>query len=98
MFPMFHYDGSIMAKLKYSPVRITPGMKFHSSFMCFRNHEFQRIIKWNRRFALLPGQPFTPGFNGGREKSIAGRSHLNDHGIHAVALVHVELANEFIFL
>src|SRR6266481_8884769 len=91
MFPMFRYDSGIMTKLEYCTVGITPGMKLHASFMGFFNHEFQRIIKGNRRFSLLASEPFTPGFNSRREKSIAGRSHLNDYSIHTVSLVHIEL-------
>src|ERR1017187_5153509 len=86
MFPMFCYGCSIMAKLEYSSVRITPSMKFHSPFMGFINHEFERIIEWNGCFSLLSHQPFAPGFNGRREKSITCRTYLNNHRIHSIVL------------
>ena len=98
MVPAMFWCDDDTADLKNSAIRITPGMKLHPSFMGFPNHKFKRIIIRNRCFPLFAGQPFAPGFNSRREKSVACRSDLNNHGIHSIPLVHIELPDEFCFL
>src|SRR5262245_40080231 len=70
-------------------------MKLHSSFMGFFDHELKRVIIWKRSLSLFPGKPLTPGFKLRGVKRISGRPHLDDHRIHSITFVHVELANEF---
>ena len=81
-----------------SAIRIHPGMKFHSAFVGFLNHEFERIIIGRRRLALGTGQPFTPRFQLGRIESISRGADLHNYGIHAIFPVHVEKVDEFFFL
>src|SRR5450432_3798356 len=95
---MFFISRRIMTNLENRAIGITPGVELHASFMCFLNHEFQWIIKWNGRFPLFARQPLTPGFDIWRIKSITGRPYLNNHCIHSIALMHVELPDEFCFL
>src|SRR5450631_729811 len=98
MFSMFRNDSGVMADLEYGPVGITPGMKFHSPLMCFCNHKFQRVIKRNRCFTLLTSQPLAPGFQCRRKKCVTCRPHLYDYSIHAVAQMHIQLADKFLLL
>src|SRR5450755_795014 len=95
---MLFPDRIIPLDLENSAVWIAPGMKLHTSFMRFPDHKFERVIEWNRCLPLLACQPFTPGSKAGREKSITCRPYLHDHGIHAIALMHIELTNELCLL
>jgi len=61
---MVYGDGRSF-NIKYSTVRVHPGMKFHSPFMRFADHEFKRVIIGHRGPALFACQEFTPGFIGG---------------------------------
>src|SRR6218665_4127333 len=43
-------------------VRVQPGVKFHSAFMRFFDHEYKRIIVREGRFTLGASKPLAPGF------------------------------------
>src|SRR5687767_12201060 len=82
----------------YGPVRIEPGMEFHSPLMRFFDHEFQWIIIGRRSFTLDTGKPLAPGLIRRRIKSIGGRTYLDDHRIHPVFLMPVKYPDEICFL
>src|SRR5664279_504646 len=98
MFSMFCNNSSIVSDLENRTVRITPGMKFHSTLMRLCDHEFQRIIKRYRCFPLLTIKPLAPGFQGRWKKCVTGWPHLYNYRIHSVALMHIQLPDKFLLL
>src|SRR3982750_1883725 len=94
MFPVSGDFRGIMTELENGTVGITPGVKFHPSFVGLFDHELQRIIKRNRRLSLFASKPLTPGFQIRWVKRITGRPHLYNHSIHAITLMHIQLTDE----
>ena len=84
--------------IEICPVRIQPGMKLHTSFMRFLDHELHGIIIRRRRLSLYPRQPLAPGFKIRWVKCICCRTNLYDHGVHAILFMQVQLTNEISFL
>src|ERR1700746_3662081 len=95
MFSVFYNDCSVMTQLENGTVWITPGMKFHAPLMSFCNHEFQRIIEWHGSLSLCAHQPLAPGLYIRRIKCITRGTYLNDHSIHSIALMHIQLTDKF---
>src|SRR3546814_872233 len=85
-------------QIKRGPVRIDPGMQFHTTFVGFVDRKFQRVVKRLRRLPRFTGQETAPRFATFGIERIGGRPYLQEDGIDARTLMVVQVPNELLLL
>src|SRR3954469_24635533 len=79
-------------------IGIEPRMELQPALVCFRDGEFQRVIKWIRRSSHSAGEILGPRLVSGCVKCIRCRPHLEDYRIESEREGAIEHADQLVFL